>query len=114
MWFHCCNPSETFLYANGASTKDERTVECLPSTFSTNNEFLTIPAIVEDSVSLYNGYTLMATINHSGTTEAGHYWAYIRNEKENNWLSCDDTKVDKVKPGSLNNKSSYLFFYIRK
>ena len=63
-----------FNYVNGFLNKDESVVECLPSTISTKNYFLTIPAIVEDGVSLFNGYTLMATINHSGTTESGHYY----------------------------------------
>ena len=103
-----------FNYVNGFLNKDESVVECLPSTISTKNDFLTIPAIVEDGVSLFNGYTLMATINHSGTTESGHYYAYIRHPKEKSWLLCDDTKVSKVKPECLNNKYSYLFFYARK
>ena len=59
---------------NGNITKDTKLVECLPE----NNHILSVPIKPSDSVSFSNRYSLVATINHSGTLQAGHYWAYIK------------------------------------
>ena len=39
-----------------------------------------VPIPVEDEVSFINKYSLIATINHSGTLNRGHYWAFIKEE----------------------------------
>ena len=101
-----------FSHNQGVFQKNNAIVQCLPSTDSKTTDFLRLPAIVEDDVSLFNGYSLMATINHSGTLNNGHYWAYIK--KANSWLLCNDTLVCDVKPSALNNKSVYVLFYERK
>ena len=87
--------------------KDTKFVECLPHP----NHVLEIPIEQNDSVSFSNKYSLIATINHSGSLNAGHYWAFIK--KNNLWLQCNDSSVLKVKPSTLNNTSSYVLFYVR-
>ena len=87
--------------------KDTRRVECLPYP----DHVLEIPVDQNVSVSFSNRYALIATINHSGNLNAGHYWAFIK--KKNMWFQCNDSSVLKVKPSALNNESSYLLFYVR-
>ena len=46
-------------------------------------------------------YSLVATINHSGNLNAGHYWAFVKDSDA--WLECNDSSVLKVKSSALNN-----------
>ena len=97
-------------YSNndGTVTKDTSVVSCIKN----NRGELSIPFSLNDSVSLSNKYTLVATINHSGTlAKGGHYWAYIRKKSE--WFMCNDSMVTKVKETVLNNGTSYILFYRR-
>ena len=87
--------------------KDTRQVDCLPCPGHT----LEIPIDQNNSISFSNRYKLMATINHSGNLDAGHYWAFIK--KGNLWLKCNDSSVLSVKSSVLNNSSVYLLFYVR-
>ena len=87
--------------------KDTKFVECLPHP----NHVLEIPIEQNDSVSFSNRYSLIATINHSGSLNAGHYWAFI---KEKQFVaSVYDSLVLKVKLSTLNNTSSYVLFCVR-
>ena len=74
---------------------------------------LAVPIYSEDSISFNNTYTLRATINHSGSLTAGHYWAYVKDEEAGVWYSCDDKNVKLSKESCLNNKSAYVLFYVR-
>ena len=62
--------------------KDTKHVECLPC----SNHILEIPIDQNNSISFSNRYALVATINHSGNLNAGHYWAFIK--KGNSWLNA--------------------------
>ena len=95
---------------NNNIVKDISFVNCLPS----ENHFLSIPIQTTDSVSFSNEYSLVATINHSGTLHAGHYWAFIKDIVSNTWSKCNDRSVLKVNYPALNNNTSYVFFYVRK
>ena len=94
---------------NNVFIKNTDFVECLPET----THVLRVPIQTGDSISFTNQYSLIATINHSGTLQAGHYWAFIKDRSTNNWLKCNDRAVLKVKPHTLNNNTSYVLFYIR-
>ena len=39
---------------------------------------LNIPIIVEDEVFFSSKYSLMMSVNHSGTLDQGHYWAVLK------------------------------------
>ena len=92
----------------GIVIKDSSVTSCV-SNLADN---LSIPLSPNDSVSLSNKYSLVATINHSGTiAHGGHYWAYIR--KNSQWLMCNDSMVTTVKHTELNNGTSYILFYRR-
>ena len=58
---------------NNVFIKNTDFVECLPET----THVLRVPIQTGDSISFTNTYSLIATINHSGTLQAGHYWAFI-------------------------------------
>ena len=64
-----------FLYEGGQLVKDETLVSC---TQSQMGQYLTVPITIEDEVSFKNRYSLIATINHSGTLSRGHYWTSIK------------------------------------
>ena len=50
---------------------------------------LKVPITVEDEVSFISKYSLLASINYSGTLDQGHYWAVVKNLNSGNWLSCN-------------------------
>ena len=83
--------------------KDDRLVKCF-------SDLLNVRVSADDDVFVTRKFKLKATINHSGTLNAGHYWAYVR-EDDNCWLKCNDTSVSKVKFQEISNNSSYLFIY---
>ena len=86
--------------------KNTQHVDCLPC-----NDFkLKVPIMQGDIVS-QSEYSLVATINHSGTLNAGHYWAYIKEGAT--WLECNDSSVLPVKQNALNNKSCYVLFFVK-
>ena len=66
---------------------------------------------MEDEVSFTHKYSLIATINHSGTLNKGHYWAFIKDLHSPSWYSCIDKSVFTVKENSVNNTTSYILFY---
>ena len=86
---------------------DSKHVTCLPY----SDHLLKVPIKVGDNVSFSNDYSLIATINHSGTFNAGHYWAFIK--ERDSWLKCNDSSVLKVHSSNLNNSSCYVLFYVK-
>ena len=56
-------------------------------------ETLWLPLSAEKQVCLFKEFNLQATINHSGTLQADHYWAHIKDEDSSGWLECNDTSV---------------------
>ena len=98
-----------FTKFNGDTFKDTRFVECLP----VEDHILRVPLKLDDNVSFSKEFSLVATINHSGSLNAGHYWAFIKDNISKSWFECDDRSVLKVKPSTLNNTTSYVLFYVR-
>ena len=62
----------------------------------------------------FNSYSLVATINHSGSLNNGHYWAIVKYDTTNRWFSCNDKVVFEIKADDLSNKTSYVLFYVKK
>ena len=92
-----------FIKINDSFVKDNTKVGCL--------ENLKIKLHDNNEVSFTTNYELAATINHSGSLENGHYWAYIKDADQKAWLACNDKLVSIVEPASLTNSSSYVLFY---
>ena len=76
------------------------------------SETLRLPISAGEQVCLYKELTLKATINHSRTLQAGHYWSHINDEDNSGWLKCNDTSVIATPFSGLSNTSSYVFLYI--
>ena len=55
-------------------------------------------------------YNLGATVNHTGSLTARHYWSYVALSKST-WLKCDDGHVTEISKRELNNNTFYLFFF---
>ena len=97
-----------FSKFHGNTFKHTRFVECLP----VKDHILTVPLKLDDNVSFSKEFSLVATINHSGSLNAGHYWAFIKDNIYKSWFRCDDHSILKVKPSTLNNTTSYVLFYV--
>ena len=55
-------------------------------------------------------YDLYAICNHTGNSQGGHYFAYIRNSK-NEWLCFNDTNVDIIDESKLITPMAYCLFF---
>ena len=73
-----------FSNQGGQLAKNENFFSC---TQSESNKDLTVPITIEDEVSFTNKCSLIATINHSGTLNRGHYWAFIKDLHSSSWYS---------------------------
>ena len=61
-----------FSISHSRLRKDQQLFNCSPD-FELN-----IPIIVEDEVFFSSKYSLMMSVNHSGTLDQGHYWAVLK------------------------------------
>ena len=64
-----------FSNQGGQLVRNENLFSCIQSE---SNKDLPVPITIEDEVSFTNKYSLIATINQSGTLNGGHYWAFIK------------------------------------
>ena len=94
-----------FSNSHSRLLKDQQVFNCSPELE------LKVPITVEDEVSFSSKYSVVASINHSGTLEKGHYWAVVKDSNTGDWLSCNDKVVQTVPQHSLNNTTSYILFY---
>ena len=58
-----------------------------------------------------NEYSFVARINHSNTLNRGHYWASVKDLHSSCWYTFNDKLVFNAEESSLNNATSYIFFY---
>ena len=68
-----------FSISHSRILKDQQVFNCSPE--------LKVPITVEDEVSFSSKYSLVASINHSGTLEQGHYLAVVKDSNTGDWLS---------------------------
>ena len=85
--------------------KDNQFFKSLP-------EDLRIRITDNNKVSFLSNYSLVATINHSGNLNNGHYWAIIKDVATNQRFSCNDKVVFEIKTADL--KTSYVLFFVKK
>ena len=93
-----------YVNADGHVFKDSRHINC-PS------EVLNIPVKIDEQLSVSRKFRLKASINHSGTIHAGHYWTFIKKANNSTWLKCNDTIISKARFKDLSNNTSYLYIY---
>ena len=99
-----------FSDQGGQLVKNENLFSC---TQSESNKDRTVLITIEDEVSFTNKYSLIATINHSGTLNRGHYWAFIKDLHSSTWYSCNGKSVFNVEENYVNNTTSYILFYCK-
>ena len=92
-----------YISINGESRKDLTNLHAFPTLLSLKS--------VSDGVVINHLYCLRASINHQGTVEAGHYWAFV--EYSGHFYKCNDSKVSEANSGDLNNNTSYIIFFSR-
>lgn len=61
---------------------------------------------------LSNRYSLFAVVNHTGSTESGHYTCYVRHQRDN-WFNCNDQKISKERLEDVLASEGYLLFYCK-
>lgn len=80
----------------------------------------TIELMYSDKSMIQVPYRLHAVLVHEGQANAGHYWAYILDHRENRWMKYNDIAVTKssweelVRDsfGGYRNASAYCLMYI--
>uniref|UniRef100_A0A8C5L9B2 ubiquitinyl hydrolase 1 n=1 Tax=Jaculus jaculus TaxID=51337 RepID=A0A8C5L9B2_JACJA len=80
----------------------------------------TIELMYSDKPMVQDPYRLHAVLVHEGQANAGHYWAYIFDHRENRWMKYNDIAVTKssweelVRDsfGGYRNASAYCLMYI--
>ena len=77
--YYCLLLSLFLLVRQFTVSKDNRIVSCYPGV-------LKIPVHADDNITLNQHYSLVATINHSGNFQSGHYWANIKPHSSHGWL----------------------------
>ena len=101
---------ERFSHRNGQIIRNPSPVQCL--------EDISMPfsPSLDDSlvVSFRNKYSLVASVNHSGTLSNGHYTAFIKDPSSQRWLHCNDRCVAFCNADKVVNSTSYVFLYTRK
>ena len=71
---------------------------------------LSVPLVV-DELSFHKKFSLIVTVNHTGTLNRGHYTAFIKQPNISSWLFCNDATVFKSSVEETDNTSSYIYFY---
>ena len=99
-----------FSNQDGQLVKDEHFFDC---TKSESNKHLTVSITIKDEVSFTNKYSLIASVNHSGTLNGCHYWTFIKELHSSSWYSCNDKLVSNDEENSLNNTTSYIPIFAR-
>ncbi len=59
-------------------------------------------------------YDLFGISNHFGGLGGGHYTAYAKNWRENEWYSFDDSSCSKASPARIVTDAAYNLFYRRR
>ena len=59
-------------------------------------------------------YDLFAVANHVGGLHGGHYYAYCKNCKDNEWYEFNDSHVSKIDKKKVCSDTAYVLFYCRR
>ncbi|XP_063240683.1 ubiquitin carboxyl-terminal hydrolase 22 isoform X2 [Bacillus rossius redtenbacheri] len=73
-----------------------------------NSNGLVGPSIT--STGTQNRYSLFAVVNHSGSLDAGHYTAFVRQQPDH-WFKCDDHVITRANLREVLDSEGYLLFY---
>ena len=93
-----------FSTSHSRLSKDQQVLNCSPELE------LRVPITVEDEVSFSSKYCLVASVNHSGAVDQGHYWAVVKDSNTEDWLSCNNKVVLTVPQHFLKTQLHTSFF----
>ena len=86
-----------------STSKDVRPVKC--------DQVVKLPLTVDNDITTNKRFQLLASINHSGSPDRGHYTANIKNTTSSDWFHCNDAAVLHCKE-NIPQDLSYILFYI--
>jgi len=101
---------DRFSYIEGKPIRNPKVVKCM------ENLVIPIsPSSLDDSmvVSFNDSYSLVATINHSGSLENGHYTAHVKDPLSRSCFFCNDKMIVPCPSAKVENNTSYVLFYKR-
>lgn len=58
-------------------------------------------------------YTLQCVVNHEGSLNSGHYYAYCKDEDHDKWFVFNDERVYEIPKSYIITPHAYMLFYIR-
>ena len=82
--------------------KDQSPVLCTPR--------ITIACPEDEEVYFDRSFDLIASINHSGTLDHGHYTSEIKDIVSSSWYHCNDRAVV-PSDGKIDGNLAYLLIY---
>ena len=59
-------------------------------------------------------YDLVTYSNHYGDDQGGHFTAYVRTQRKDEWYLLDDDNVSITRESELNQNNAYILFYRRR
>ena len=89
-----------FRNLHGSVTKNIQSVKC--------NQQVQLPVLVGNNTVCNKTFKLIASVNHSGSLERGHYTASINTSSV--WFHCNDAAVIQSSKG-VSGELYYIFFY---
>ena len=91
-----------FVSHDNQVLKDMKHVQCTPN--------ISVP-VKDNEVTFHKHYHLIATINHTGNLNRGHYTSFIKIPNSKSWLHCNDAAVLRANENKVNKSSSYIYFH---
>ena len=91
-----------FVTSENFTTKDIGPVKC--------QQVVKLPLAVDNDIVSNKRFWLLASVNHSGNLERGHYTANVKNTTSSTWFQCNDAAVIQCKE-SVPQDLSYILFY---
>ena len=91
-----------FVSHRGSFTKDIKKIQC--------TETLSVPVVVDDAP-FHKKINLLATVNHTGTPDNGHYTAHVKLFNSSSCQFCNEAAVLRSSVVKVNNTSSCMYIY---
>ena len=73
-------------------------------------ETLSVPVVVDDAP-FHKKINLLATVNHTGTPDNGHYTAHVKLFNSSSCQFCNEAAVLRSSVVKVNNTSSCMYIY---
>ena len=73
-------------------------------------EVLSVSTPAYENIHFKKTFKLIASVNHDGTLESGHYWAFLK--FKDSWFRCNDRAVLPAKNSDVfTNRSCYILVF---